>query len=285
MVLDGSPVGGGRAYGDRSMPEGHTIHRAARLQSRRFVGPRLRVWSPQGRFAGGAAIFDGGSIERIDAHGKHLFYRWDHGPVLHVHLGLFGRFQTHVGDAPDPSDGTRLAVAASDATLHLSGPTVCELVDEPVVAGIVARLGPDPLRAEPDAPQRVLAALSRRSVPVGAALLDQAVIAGIGNVYRSELLFLTGIDPRRPARRLSESEVARLWAEAVRLLRAGERSGRIVTVDPSDVGVARRRDVPGSERLCVYGRDGLACRCCGSPVHSVEIGGRRAWWCPNCQPV
>ncbi|MFO7547830.1 MAG: zinc finger domain-containing protein [Acidimicrobiia bacterium] len=266
------------------MPEGHTIHRAARLQSQRFVGPCLRVWSPQGRFADGAALLDGRLIERIDAHGKHLFYHWDHGLVLHVHLGLFGRFRTHLGDAPDPSAGTRLAVVAPTATLHLSGPTACEILDEAEVAGIVARLGPDPLRGDPVAPGRVSTALARRSVPVGAALLDQAVMAGIGNVYRSELLFLIGIDPHRPARRLSEAEASRVWNEAVRLLRAGERSGRIVTVDPCEVGVARARDIPTSERLYVYGREGLPCRRCGTTIRSEEIGARRAWWCPTCQP-
>lgn len=267
------------------MPEGHSIHRAARLQSRRFVGPPLKVWSPQGRFAEEAGHLDGRSIAGIDAHGKHLFYRWDHGPVLHVHLGLFGRFRSHASAGPEASAGTRVAMAAPDATLHLSGPTICELVEEADVTGIVARLGPDPLRSESAAIERLWAALSRRRVAVGAALLDQAVMAGIGNVYRSELLFLTGVDPRRPARQLSETEVARLWTEAVRFLRVGERSGRIVTVDPSEVGVARRRDVPGSERVYVYGRDGLPCRRCGARVESVEIGGRRAWWCPACQPV
>lgn len=267
------------------MPEGHTIHRAARLQSRRFSGVPLAVWSPQGRFDEGAAVLDGRRIAEITAYGKHLFYRWDHGPVLHVHLGLFGRFSTHVADPPEPSAGTRLAMSHPGATLYLSGPTVCDVIDEDRVRSIVERLGPDPLaRRSNGAARTVHRSLARRSVPIGAALLDQRVVAGIGNVYRAELLFLAGIDPRRRASAVEAAEVEHLWRLAGQQLRRGERSGRIVTVTPVEAGVGRDRDVPREDRLYAYKRAGLPCRRCGTPIISEEMGGRAVWWCPTCQP-
>ena len=96
------------------MPEGHTIHRYARLHRELFAGQRLRVTSPQGRFAAGASQVDGRRLDGADAYGKHLFYRWARGLTLHVHLGLFGKFRSHRGDAPPPSDQTRLALASPE---------------------------------------------------------------------------------------------------------------------------------------------------------------------------
>ena len=95
------------------MPEGHTIHRAARRQRRELGGQTLRASSPQGRFAEGAAALDGRRLEGVDAVGKHLFYRFDDGEVLHVHLGLFGRFRHHPAPAPEPRGLIRCAWRAT----------------------------------------------------------------------------------------------------------------------------------------------------------------------------
>lgn len=267
------------------MPEGHTIHRQARLQTERFVGEPLAVSSPQGRFSLGAEALDGHSIEDIEPRGKHLFYTWDHGQLLHVHLGLFGRFRTYRDDPPPPTEGTRLALRSNTATTYLSGPTICALLDEAQRDRIIARLGPDPLSTVTDdeAVRHIEDYLSRRSSPVSAALLDQQVIAGIGNVYRSELLFLTGIDPRTPSNKVSSEQIAELWAETVRQLRVGERSGRIVTTRPEHVGVRRRSDIRRGDRAYVYKRQGEACRMCGTTIRMTEAAGRKVWWCPECQ--
>lgn len=267
------------------MPEGHTIHRAARLQSERFVGVDLRVSSPQGRFAEGAARLDGHRIESIEAWGKHLFYRWEHGEVLHVHLGLFGRFRVHASDPPPPTDGTRLQMVAEGGTLYLSGPTECRVIDPATADDIVAGLGPDPLRSvrREDAVEHMTTFLARRTVPVAAALLDQAVIAGLGNVYRAEILFRLGIDPMIVSKRIGPADVERVWDESVRQLRLGERSGRIVTTDPEDVGRRRRSDIVAGERTYVYKRKGEPCRRCGTEISRDEIGSRKVWWCPSCQ--
>lgn len=268
------------------VPEGHTIHRAARVQAKHFVGKVLTVSSPQGRFDADAARLNGHIIERIDAWGKHLFYRWDHDLVLHVHLGLFGKFRIHTDPPPPPTPGTRLHFGTADgATLYLSGPTDCRIVDEHEQLGIVTALGPDPLRkhASKGAVDEMLRRLERRTVPIAAALLDQTVIAGLGNVYRAEIMFRLGINPFIRARDLDIETVTEIWTESSAQLKAGERSGRIVTTDPIDVGRRRRSEIRAGERLYVYQRRGQPCRRCGTPIERADMKGRKIWWCPICQ--
>ena len=265
------------------MPEGHTLHRHARRQRRLLAGERLAVASPQGRFAAGAARLDGRRLLDVEAYGKHLFYRWEGDETLHVHLGLFGKFRTHRTDPPPPTDATRLSLSGPEAVVYLSGPTICELLDPGDEERLRARLGPDPLANGTD-PSAFVESLARRRIPIGAALLDQKVIAGIGNVYRAELLFLTGIDPARPANELSSEEAGSLWHLAVTELRAGGRSGRIVTVVPDEVGARRRSEIPRGERLYVYGRAGEPCRRCGTPIEQRTMAARSIWSCPDCQP-
>lgn len=268
------------------MPEGHTIHREARLQSRQFTGEPLRVWSPQGRFDSGASLLDGNQIEGIEAWGKHLFYEWDNGHWLHVHLGLFGRFRRHQADPPPPTDGTRLAMEGESGTLYLSGPTVCEIVDPAEREEILAGLGPDPLRprSHSEPVDHMVEMLGRRTVPIAAALLDQSVIAGIGNVYRSEILFRTGVNPLIESKRVDRDSVEQLWSEAATQLEAGERTGRIVTTDPEDVGRSSRGEIQQGERTYVYKRQGEPCRRCGTEIERAELSSRKVWWCPECQP-
>lgn len=265
------------------MPEGHTIHRAARLHRRRFRGEALAVDSPQGRFAGGAARLDGLVLLDVEALGKHLLYRWASGDTLHVHLGLFGRFRTWSSGAPEPTEGTRLRWMGPSGTLHLSGPTVCELIDPDAEADLFARLGPDPLAPQDGDTARFAQGLTRRRAAVAQVLLDQKLVAGIGNVYRAELLFLVGIDPFEPANEMGSEKASLLWELAVDLLTVGERLGRIVTVDHEEVGVTGPRDVPKGERLYVYNRDGAPCRRCGTEIRRAELAGRSVWWCPECQ--
>ncbi|HSG79215.1 MAG TPA: DNA-formamidopyrimidine glycosylase family protein [Acidimicrobiia bacterium] len=264
------------------MPEGHTIHRYARLHRTALAGNVVGVSSPQGRFADDAAILDGRVVEDVDARGKHLFYRWQDDLTLHVHLGLFGRFRTHRAvPPPDPTPGTRMALRSGDTTIYLSGPTDCRIIDADEERSIVERLGPDPL-ADGTA-DAFTANLGRRKVGIGAALLDQRAVAGIGNVYRAEGLFLEGIHPDTPARDIDDERARRLWHRLAVLLRAGERAGRIVTVDPAEVGAASARDLPREERLYVYQRAGEPCRRCGTDIRRWESAGRKIWACERCQ--
>ena len=273
------------------MPEGHTIHRAARLQRAALAGHTLAVDSPQGRFAAGAALLDGRVLRDVEAYGKHLLYHWEHGQILHVHLGLYGAFRMlprarSASGAPEPlppvSAGTRLRIVAADTVLQLAGPTVCELIDPSARERLVARLGPDPLRRDAD-PDRAWRALQRRTVAIGAALLDQKVLCGVGNVFRAESLFLERVHPERPSRALTREQFDDLWATLVRALRRGERAGRIVTVEPADVGVATRSRVPAGERFYVYKRAGLACRRCATPIRASVSALRSMYACPTCQ--
>lgn len=269
------------------MPEGHTIHREARTQSRRLVGRPIEVRSPQGRFAKGADLLDGHEIVVIEAWGKNLFYEWDHGHLLHVHLGLVGRFRSYGPDPPPPTEGTRLAMSTAEWTVYLSGPMVCEIVDPVKRDEIVAGLGPDPLRESSGggAVEHMTELLGRRRAPIGAAMLDQAVMAGIGNVYRAEILFKVGLNPMTPSKEVHETTIEAIWDEAVTQLRRGERSGRIVTTDPEDVGRKARSEIPRSERTYVYKRRGQPCRRCGTEIERSEVQQRKVWWCPECQPL
>lgn len=270
------------------MPEGHTIHRIARSHRRHFAGRRVAASSPQGRFAAEAEILDGRVLQGVDPVGKHLFYRWSGAPSMHVHLGLIGTFRTYRGpELPDPTPQTRLVLAVDGAVAHLSGPMTCRLIDPEDADGVVAGLGPDPLARNalrsPRPMRRFAAALAGRRTAVAAALLDQQAIAGVGNVYRSEILFLCGIHPLRPAEALGEAEAGEVWATAVHQMRHGVRLGRIVTVEPADVAARSRRSVPEGLRLYVYKRAGEPCRRCGTLITNGAAGGRTVWWCPTCQ--
>ncbi len=268
------------------MPEGHTIHRAARLQNKRFKGKVLRSESPQGRFDGGSSQIDGQELRKIYANGKHLFYEFDSGDFVHVHLGLFGKFRTLSLPTDDPvSENCRWLLTSDTDRLHLAGPTVCEVIDSDQVDDIRRRLGPDPLvkRHREDPVEKMAKRLSRRTIPIGAAILDQKVLAGLGNVYRAEILYLIGLDPFTPSNQVSIQDLSALWSESVRLLTLGERAGRIVTTEPADVGKQRARDLGRYERLYCYKRHGEQCRRCGDTIRTADIDGRNIWWCPTEQ--
>ncbi len=227
------------------MPEGHVIHRAARLQGRRFNGKPVEVSSPQGRFSDGAAMIDGQAIERMHAYGKHLFYDFANDLTVHIHLGLFGKFRVSKLPAKQgPSPNCRLLIESETDQLHLAGPTVCEVIDANGVQAIIDRLGPDPIVNPDDGADKLAKRLATRSIPIGAALLDQKVIAGIGNVYRAEFLFALGIHPFVRSRDLGRADTDAIWALAVDELKAGEALGRIVTVDPAEVGYDKRSAIP-----------------------------------------
>jgi endonuclease-8 len=261
------------------VPEGHTIHRLARDLNTSFRGSTVRASSPQGRFEAGAARLDGQGCERFEAFGKHLVGHFAAGDVLHVHLGLIGKFRRAKGD---PVGAVRLRLSTDDTNWDLRGPMVC-VVGSPELADEVATsVGPDPLRASANVDDFVNAA-KRRRIAIGAALLDQKLIAGIGNVYRSEVLFLAGIDPLTPANQLDDAALGELWNLCVEQLRQGEKLNRIVTVDPGRAGYKTARSIPAGERLYLYKREGEPCRVCGSAVELLEVAARKMWWCPQCQ--
>ncbi|WP_216892527.1 Fpg/Nei family DNA glycosylase [Nocardia alni] len=270
------------------MPEGHTLHRLAKEHQARFGGGVVRVSSPQGRFAEGAAMVDGRVLMRAEAWGKHLLHHYDSGLVVHVHLGLYGKFTESVGVVGDPVGQVRMRMVGAGKAgaqvvgADLRGPTACEVMDDAAVAALTARLGPDPLRRNAD-PERAWQRIHRSARPVGALLMDQQVLAGVGNVYRAEVLFRHGISPQRPGRSLAAAEWDELWADLVELMRIGVRRGKIVVVRREhDHGAPSYAE--GKPRTYVYRRAGESCRLCGTTVLHSVLEGRNLFWCPTCQP-
>lgn len=264
------------AYHAGAMPEGHIIHRLAREIRSTFGTSAVRASSPQGRFASGAAMIDGETLHRSDAWGKYLFVEFTGSHILHIHLGLIGKLRRRPTPPPPPTDTVRLRLEGAGATWDLTGPARCELITPAERDEIVATLGPDPLRRGSRL-DGMRTRIRASQTPIGALLLDQRVVAGIGNVYRAEILFRCGIDPRRPGSSLSDEELDAIWDDAVNLMRIGTRLGRIVTTEPAEIGrtPGRMRD---DERLYVYHRE--HCRRCGTAIETATLGGRRIQFCP-----
>jgi endonuclease-8 len=272
------------------VPEGHTLHRLAGVLTGRFAGRQVEVSSPQGRFAEEAAALDGGMLEGAEAWGKHLFVGFEGERFVHVHLGLYGRFDVYDGPPPAPVGQVRMRIVAGarpPSYADLRGATACELLTDAGRRAVVSRLGPDPLRADAD-PSLAWARISRSRSAIGALLMDQAVVAGVGNVYRAEVLFRHRIHPLRPGRTLRRRQFDAIWDDLVALMGEGVRSGRIDTVrsehTPQAMGRDPRRDDHGGE-VYVYRRHEQACHVCGTRVRSQPLAGRNSFWCPRCQPV
>ncbi|MCW0215823.1 MAG: Fpg/Nei family DNA glycosylase [Pseudonocardia sp.] len=269
------------------MPEGHTLHRLARLHQKLFARRPVAVSSPQGRFAESAALLDGQVMTRAEAHGKHLFHRFGPDLVVHVHLGLYGTFDEGELPAPEPRGQLRMRLQGERHYADLRGPTACELLVSAEVKAIRGRLGPDPLRRDAD-PERVWNRVSKSRAPLATLLMDQAVVAGVGNVYRAELLFRHHLDPQLPGRALPREVFDVLWPDLVALMRDGVKRGRIDTVapehDPRRRGEPGRKDRHGGE-VYVYRRAGMPCLVCRTPVLTATHAARNLFWCPTCQPA
>lgn len=320
------------------MPEGHTIHALARRIERRFGGGEVAVSSPQGRFAAEAALLDGRELVGASAAGKHLFVEFDGAEFLHVHLGLIGHFDVRpygyaagpgpavgtVGAAPEagpigvgpgagpvgaagaaigpepPAKGAvRCRLRNAGYVADLRGPNLCRLATPETVGDVLARLGPDPLRPDAD-PDRAWVKISRSRKTIAELLLDQAVVAGIGNVYRCELLFRHRVDPHRPGTEIRPATWRAIWTDMLMLFPLGVRFGQILTL-PEQVESARAAyDSPQAlateeastggalgvtyERaFAVYKRTGEPCLTCGSKVRSEQLAGRTLYWCGRCQ--
>ncbi|QSR32035.1 DNA glycosylase [Nocardioides sp. S5] len=275
------------------MPEGHTLRKLADDLAAAFAGHTVRVSSPQGRFAADAEQLDGARLLGADSAGKHLFVELEGERFVHVHLGLIGTFAVHTGveEVPDPVGQVRLRLVAADpGTLSyadLRGAIVCDLIGPERRAEVLGRLGPDPLRPDAD-PDRAWHRISRSPRAIGDLLMDQKVLAGVGNVYRAEVLFRHRIHPPRPGSTLRVGQWRAMWADLVELMAEGVRTGRIDTVRPEHtpeaMGRAPRRDDHGGE-VYVYRRTSMPCLVCGAEVRTAELAGRNSFWCPKCQPT
>lgn len=291
------------------MPEGHTLHRLAGALDAVFVGRSPSATSPQGRFTEGAALLDRRRVRGAAAWGKHLFVDYDGDLALHVHLGLIGTFDVtaYQGSAaqpgpPPPVGQVRLRLATERHVADLRGATLCRVATPDEVDAVIARLGPDPLRPEAD-PDSAWRRIAKSPRVIADLLMDQSVVAGVGNVFRSEVLFRLRVDPHRPGRQLRRGTWEAIWADLVTLMPIGVRLGQIVTMadqvadavegayDPADLpilasGVSAWRPNPAGalpRRYYVYRRAGAPCRVCGSRVRTEVVAGRNLFWCGRCQ--
>lgn len=259
------------------MPEGHLVHHLARRQTLLLAGGAVEVTSPQGRFAQEAALLDGRVLTDVEAFGKHLFYWFEGNRLVHVHLGMRGTVLLRSSRAA-PIPQARVRFLRQAAAVDIVAPIVCELGDEDLRARVVARLGPDLLRDDVT-PADVKARLRGKRAAIGAVLLDQAGLSGVGNVLRAEALHAARIHPARPATSLSSDEVDRLVHHLLLLMRRGAELGRILPYLADDEDASA---VEESATRAVYRRD--TCRVCGTGVEHPSVGGRDAWACPRCQP-
>jgi endonuclease-8/formamidopyrimidine-DNA glycosylase len=294
------------------VPEGHSVRRLAQQFGDVFTGESLNVSSPQGRFTAGAALLDGQVLTDSRAHGKHLFLHFDHAVVLHVHLGLYGAWDfggdatfrgassigapRKVGESelfedvatveyagpPEPRGAVRVRLVGRHGWADLRGATTCAAITDAEAQAVLARLGPDPLRNQPEARTRFVTGVLARKTPIAALMMDQKVIAGVGNVYRAEVLFRQGMDPWLPGNALSAGAAGRLWDDTAAVMADGVRDGRIITT-PAVYWEEGAALPSGDAAHYVYKREGLPCRVCDAPVATAELVGRKLYWCPACQ--
>ncbi len=267
------------------MPEGHVIHSLAQTLTEHFADRTVEVSSPQGRFASSAARVDGTVLAQAEAWGKHLFIKFDNGEpdhLIHIHLGLIGKLR--FSSAPIPGQ-IRLQIAANGNFASLTGPQTCRLISRREWEKTISRLGPDPLRADAE-PERGWARINRSTRTIASLLMDQSIAAGVGNIYRAEVLFRNRILPSCPGVKLKRKSWEAIWADLVKLMAYGRETGRIDTVCdehlPEKTGRSPRVDPHGGE-VYVYRRAGEPCLVCGSKIRSDVLEGRNMYWCGRCQ--
>jgi formamidopyrimidine-DNA glycosylase len=233
--------------------------------------------SPQGRFVQGAGRIDGRVLDDVEAYGKHLFHRFE-DTVVHVHLGRQGTLLWLPSPPPEPRASVRLRLRAEPGAADLIAPLVCELGDGSLRGRVVDGLGPDPLRDDAD-PEVAWAKIHASRRPIGALLLDQSVISGIGNVLRAEVLNMNGVHPSLEGSRLSRRIFDAVWRTTQRVMRAAAEEGRIITRRPAGEPTGETDEVEGR---FVYKRE--RCGRCSTRLERLEIADRLINACPVCQP-
>jgi endonuclease VIII len=263
------------------MPEGNEIYRYAQRHTELFAGKTICVEAPNGRFAD-AALLTGRKLKAVMAHGKHLGYDFGRDRKLHVHLGRFGDFTEGKMPCPEPKGALRMRWSTRTDWLELRGPMDCSVYTDQQWQALEDRLGADPLAPHSD-PSPAFAYVLKAKLAIAALLMDQTVFAGIGNIYRAELLYRAKQNPFTAGKDTSEKTLKAIWRDAVKLMPAGMVDRRIVTTRAKDRphpdGPARRE-----ETHYVYRRHGKPCFVCGTTICRVEMVGRTLYWCPTCQP-
>ncbi|CAJ1357375.1 unnamed protein product [Effrenium voratum] len=256
------------------MVEGDGCHRIAAQHRKQLVGRRMTARSPNGRFKSGAQaiVKCGGVLLKIEVHGKNMFYFFGSKAggmiVVHVHFGMAGAFAVYKGEEPEISKNVRLRLATVDSGAQLVAHLSAMIVKHgkpAMYTSLTAKLGADPLREDAD-PEQVVAAFGCNK-PVGTVLVDQSVCAGVGNIYRTEILYEARIHPKQPANTLTLAEILKLWNVAVKQMQAGFTTGSIW-------GTKRNA-------FC-YGKRTSSC---GGKVKQFNLGGRAVYACSKRQQL
>lgn len=263
------------------MPEGDNIHAYAATLASLVGEPLIAVWSRAAEMRG----LRGRTVARVEAVGKHLVIAFDEGSAVRVHLGLAGGWRQRARAATAAVAQAELALQTARGIWLCHARTV-EWTRARFARSsrALTRLGPDLLADRPDLDAVMARARDPRhgARPIGELLLDQSIAAGLGNVYKCELLFLHGIDPWTRVDALDDSRLRALFADGIRWLRANVGRPRTTTAD-----LARGERPPrGRGRLWVYGRWRRACHRCGTPVSQrrQRPSLRPTYFCPRCQP-
>jgi endonuclease VIII len=243
--------------------------------------------------------------------GKHLGYDFGKDRILHVHLGLQGDFTEGSGPLPEvrgalrlrmwnaaavkrpvepgvskrhgwysDDDGTGHIAPEKVAWVELRGPMDCTVFSQEMWEKLLKRLGPDPLNG--DGPEKMIAKVAKSKKSIGALLMDQSVAAGVGNIYRAELLFRARLNPFTPGSEVEDATLRSIWKEAGVLMKAGMVDRRIVTTKASDRPHGEE-PVLKEEAHYVYRRQGRPCFVCGTKILTKVMEGRNLFWCPVCQ--
>jgi endonuclease-8 len=290
-------------FGDASLIDGHAIVRSFAVGKHLFLefdsGDSLHVhlgiygaWD----FAGAVTLDDTASTA-----GGRMGQTAGRGTVVGAHedslasIGAPRRTRLRMGEhdsvggdlgdfPPEPIGQVRVRILTADAVADLRGPTVCEVVSAARVAEIRDDLGPDPL-VDKRGEARFLARVARTSTPIGRALMNQKIVAGIGNVYRAEMLFRARLNPYVAANSLPEETLRALWQDWVELLKIGVKTGQMLTMDGLTPARKRAALANREDRHWVYRRAGEPCRVCGTAIVLDIMESRKLYFCPSCQGV
>ena len=263
------------------MPEGDNIHAHAGELGALVGEPLTGVWARGVEMRG----LRGRALASAQAIGKHLVLAFDEGSAVRVHLGIAGSWRHRARASTATLAQATLALATARGVWLCSARTL-EWTRARLAAGARAltRLGPDLLGETPDVDAIVARARDPRHAarPIGELLLDQTIAAGLGNVYKCELLFLHGVHPWRRVDAVDDATLRALFADGIRWMRANVGRARTTTADLS----RGQRPARGRGRLWVYGRWRRACYRCGTPIEQrrQRPSLRPTYWCPRCQP-
>jgi endonuclease-8 len=270
----------------------------------------VRVDGPQGRFTD-SAVIDGRKLQRVMAVGKHLGYDFGADRILHVHLGLQGDFTEGSGPLPAVRGALRLRMwnatavkkpAGPDASkphrwyseddgsdnlapekvawVELRGPMDCSIYSQDMWEKLLGRLGPDPLNG--DGAGKFVERVRRSKKAIGELLMDQSVAAGVGNIFRAELLYRAKLNPFMRGNEVAENALRSIWKDAGVLMKAAMVDRRIVTTRAKD-RPHKKGQALKEEAHYVYRRQGRPCFVCGTKILTKVMAGRNLFWCPTCQ--